>query len=323
MSTTKVDYLFRGSHPAFYWAAALLRQKGKSVAIFPEPKQHSWELFPVEVLELLGLEKSKTDRDSSPIQILSSNFRFGIFSDLESSRKEKDFCVGERPSLELGRGLSFYAKGSDYPVVFGENISELLSASHGMEYFERAPGEVESIVTARLEKMGVLIMEDDQHLPIAEQTVILDLSRADVFRSKLEITLPMKQLPVGASNRMLFVERNSPLIEMVHLNETLHVRTLLPNKPQLVERMLATIQPYFQGISLDHHKAKLVPESVVHHEWVEKKSNVDSSKLGTWLISPAINPELGERSLYVRISELLSKKYKKQPIFQNSELFHP
>ncbi len=32
MSAEQVDFLFRGSHPAFYWAAALLKLKGKTVA---------------------------------------------------------------------------------------------------------------------------------------------------------------------------------------------------------------------------------------------------------------------------------------------------
>jgi hypothetical protein len=321
MSTMRVDFLFRGSHPAFYWAAALLKQKGKSVAIYSEPELHSWELFPQEVLSLLGLEKSTTDRDQNPIQILTTQFRFGIYSNLDFTKKEKSFCVGEKAAPELNRGLSFFAKGSDYPVVFGDNTDELIEATHRMEYFEVPPHEVKLKVTTHLKKMGVEIYENDRDLPIAEQTVILDLSRAEIFRTKFEITVPLSKLPVGASNRMLFVQRNSPLIEMIHFNETLHLKTLLPNDPALIERMLLTIAPYFLGSKFSHSSVTIVPEVISHHEWVGLKSPVDSSKIGTWLVSPAISPELGERSLYIRISELLRLKFKKQPIFENTELF--
>src|ERR1035437_4151819 len=114
MSTTRVDFLFRGSHPAFFWAASLLKQKGKSVAILPEPEAHSWELFPREVLSLLGLEELKTDRDQNPIQIITKKCKLGIFIDLDFTKKDFAFCTGNTPAPELNRGLSFYAKGSDY-----------------------------------------------------------------------------------------------------------------------------------------------------------------------------------------------------------------
>ena len=321
MSTERVDFLFRGSHPAFYWAAALLKQKGKSVAILPSPEVHGWESFPVEVLELLGLKDLKSSRDDSPIQILTPQRRLGIFSDLEFTKKDFSFCAGNTPSPELDRGLSFYSKGSDYPVVFGESSSELLVSCHRMEYFEMSPFEIQKHVNAHLKNLGVIILKDDQSLPIAEQTLVLDLSRAKVFRTKFEITLPLINLPVGATNRMLFVERNSALIEMVYFDGLLRLRTLLPEEPLLIERMLGAIQPYFPGEKWTPQDAKIVPENVSHHEWGEAKSNIDASKLGTWLISPALNHELGERSLYVRISDLLTKKFKKHQVFEVKELF--
>jgi len=321
MSTERVDFLFRGSHPAFYWAAALLKQKGKSVAILPEPDGHSWEIFPVEVLTLLGLHPRKTNRDQSPIQILTKERRLGIFGDLAFTQKDFQFCAGSGPSPELARGLAYYAKGSDYPVVFRETTDELIEACHQMEYFEQESSETEIQVLSHLKKMGVIILKDEHDLPLAEQTIILDFKRARLFRTRFEITVPLKELPVGASNRMVFVERNSPLIEMIYQNESLHLRALLPEEPILIERMLATVKKYFPDQHWTAGDAKIVPPGPVHSEWMEAKSNVDSSKLGIWLLSPAINHELGERSLYVRLSELLVKKYKKQQVFEVKELF--
>jgi hypothetical protein len=321
MSTDRVDFLFRGSHPAFYWAAALLKQKGESVAIYSAPESHAWEGFPVEVLALLGLKQLKTDRDLHPIQILTHSRRLGVFADLAFTKKDFLFCAGNAPSPELDRGLSFYAKGTDYPVVFGESSSELLEACHRMEYFEKTQAEIQSHVVLHLQKMGVVFLKDEQSLPIAEQTVILDLKRAKIFRTKYEIILPLKDLPVGASKRMLFVERNSPMIEMVHIAGKLHLRTLAHEEPLLIEQMLSVIQPYFPEQKWNASDATVVAENVSHYEWGEVKSNIDASKLGTWLISPALNNELGERSLYVRISDLLTKKFKKQQVFEIKELF--
>lgn len=323
MSTDRVDYLFRGSHPAFYWAAALLKQKGKSVAILPEPSVHSWELFPTETLELLGLHDLKTNRDENPIQILTPKCRFGIFSDLEFTQKDYAFCTGGQSDLEIHRGISFFAKGSDYPTVFGESSNELLKSAHGMEYFERSPDEIQSKIMIQLKKIGVIVLKNEQDLPSAEQTVILDLSRAKVFRRKFEMVIPMKSLPIGASNRMLFVERNSPLIETLYREGNLFIRTLLPEEPLLIEKILKALSPYFIDEKLNVDQVKVVPHHVAQDEWAEEKSHVDSSKQGFWYVSPALNPELGERSLYVRISDLLTKKYKKQPIFAAPELFHP
>jgi len=311
----------RGSHPAFFWTAALLKAKGKSVAIIHEPELPSWEYFPTEVLSFLGLTDLKTDRDHNPIQILSRKSRLGIFGDLEFTLKDFKFCAGNSPAPELNRGISFYAKSSDYPVVFGESSSELLAAAHRMDYFEKPAEFIKAKVTETLRQLGVVVLDDDRNLPIADQTVVLDLSRAKIFRTKFEFTLPLKTLPEGASNRMLFVERNSPLIEMTHLDGVLHFRTYLPEEPLLIQKILTSVQPYFLNVNLDITQAKVVPTQISHHDWVEFKSNVDASKLSTWYISPAINPELGERSLYIRLSELLSRKYKKQQIFDNNDLF--
>jgi hypothetical protein len=104
------------------------------------------------------------------------------------------------------------------------------------------------------------------------------------------------------------------LIEMIHRNGKLHLRTLLPEEDSLSSRMLKTVEPYFAGNSFSPEKLVVIPQQDSHFEWTENLSNVDASKLGTWLISPAINPELGERSLYVRISDLLAKKFKKQEL---------
>ncbi len=292
------------------------------MAVLPKPEVHTWELIPTEVLEMLGISSLKTDRNENPIQILTPKCRLGIFADQEITKKDLLFCSGETVTPELGRGLSFYAKGSDYPVVFGESSTELLKMAHEMEYFEKPAGEVEAKALAHLKKLGITVLESDKNLPEAEQTITLDLSRAKIFRSKFEFSLPMKQLPVGASNRMLFVERNSPVIEMLHLEEMLRVRTLLPEEPLLIEKMMKAIGPYFQNEELKSSQVNVTPEALSQHEWVESKSHVDSSKLGLWLVSPAINPELGERSLYVRISELLAKKFKKEQVFKPTELFH-
>jgi len=321
MSTERVDFLFKGSHPAFFWAAALLKEKGKSVAILPEPSVHSWEFFPREIISMIGLDDLIHDRDQSPIQILSSHCRFGIFREIETTRKDYEFCVGVQPSPEVKRGLSYYAKGSDYPGVFGETAADLIQSCHEMVYLENSPQETLSKVIIHMKKIGVAIVSDSDDLPIAEQTVVLDLSRAKAFRSKFEIEIPLDILPEGASQRMLFVERSSPLIELVHRNGKLHLRTLLPEEDSLPSKMLATIQPYFKNTPFDSVPVTVVPLQDHHLEWTEGQSNVDSSKLGTWLISPAINPELGERSLYYRVSDLLLKKFKKQQIFDKKDLF--
>ncbi len=321
MSTERVDFLFRGSHPAFFWAAALLKQKGNSVAILPEPAVHSWELFPKMALPLLGLEDLKTDRDTNPIQILTTHSRFGIYNELELSKKDFAFSVGDQVSAEAKRGLSYYAKGSDYPPVYGENSSDLINACHEMVYFEKSPNEIQSRVIIHLKKMGVQVLMDSSNLPIAEQTVVLDLERAKLLRTKFEIAFPLQTLPVGASNRMMFVERNSPLIEMIHRDGYIHLRTLLPEQEFLIDRMINTVSPYLGDFEIDLAEVKTVLRGPAHEEWVESLSNVDTSRLGTWLISPAMNPELGERSLYVRLSDLIQKKYKKTQQFENKELF--
>jgi hypothetical protein len=322
MNATNVDFLFKGSHPAFFWAAAVLRKKGKSVAILLQPEAHSWEILPAEIVSMLGLSDLQTDRDLHPIQILTSKCRLGIFNDLEFTKKDYAFCAGEQPSPELNRGLSFYAKGSDYPVVFGESADELLKATHGMVYFEKNPDLILKKATEALVSLGVKIILDQQPLPIAEQVIELDLKRAKVFRKKFEFTLPLKELPTGASNRMLFVERNSPLIEMVHLDQKLHLKTLLPEESGLISKVLKAIHPYFYDENFKESDATISAEHVSQYEWSEEKSHVDSSKPGLWVVSPAINPELGERSLYVRLSELLSRKFKKQQVFENADLFH-
>jgi hypothetical protein len=321
LSTERVDFLFRGSHPAFFWAAALLKQKGKSVAILPEPAVHSWEYFPKMALELLGLEDLKSDRDIHPIQILTSQSRFGIFNEQDLTQKDFEFSVGDQVSSEAKRGLAYYAKGSDYPAVYGESAADLIKACHEIVYFEKSPQEIQSAAVIHLKKMGVQILMDSNDLPIAEQTVVLDLSRAKVLRSKFEIVYPLQELPIGASKRMLFVERNSPLIEMIHRDGNLHLRTLLPEQDQLIERMISTVSQYLGGHEMDLSEVKTVLRGPAHEEWVELQSHVDSSHLGTWLLSPALNPELGERSLYVRLSDLILKKYKKNQIFENQELF--
>ena len=122
---------------------------------------------------------------------------------------------------------------------------------------------------------------------------------------------------------MLFVEKNSPLIEMIFQNNQLHLRTLLPEEPLLIERMLSVVKIYFPDEPWTVNDARVIQQSAVQSEWTEAKSNVDSSKQGLWLVSPAIKPELGERSLYVRLSELLTKKFKKQQVFELKELFTP
>jgi hypothetical protein len=321
LSTERVDFLFRGSHPAFFWAAALLKQKGMSVAVLPEPSLHSWELFPKMAVELLGLEDLKTDRDIHPIQILTSQSRFGIYNELELTNKDFAFSVGDQVSSEAKRGLSYFAKGSDYPAVYGESANELMQACHEMVYFEKSPNEIQSRVIIQLKQLGVQVLMDSSDLPIAEQTVVLDPNRAKLLRTKFEIAFPLQTLPVGASNRMLFVERNSPLIEMIHRDGFIHLRTLLPEQDFLIERMIDTVSQYLGGHEIDLSEVRTVLRGPAHEEWVESQSNVDASRLGTWLISPAANPELGDRSLYVRLSDLISKKFKKNQLFENKELF--
>lgn len=321
MSTERVDFLFRGSHPAFFWAAALLKQKGMSVAILPEPALHAWEVFPREILSLIGLDDLVCDRNQNPIQILTSHCRMGILQDLEGTLKDYELSVGERHSAEILRGLSYYAKGSDYPAVYGESFQELIRSGHEMVYFENSPAEIQSKAVFHIKKIGVHVLLNSDDLPIAEQTVILDSSRAKIFRCKYEIEIPMDSLPVGASPRMLLVERNSPLIEMIHRNGKLVLRTLLPEEESLPQKMLNAIQPYFRGYQWNMLNVMVVPRQEFHLEWAEHLSNVDSSRLGTWLISPAINPEWGERSLYVRISDLLRKKDKKKQLFEKTDLF--
>ena len=321
MSTANLDFLFKGSHPAFFWAAAALRKKGKSVGILLQPEAHSWELLPAEIISMLGLDEFKTNRDLQPIQILTRKSRLGIFNDLEFTKKDYSFCAGEQVFPELNRGLSFYAKGSDYPVVFGESADELLKATHDMVYFEKNPELILKKASQTMSALGVVFFQDEKQVPVAEQIVELDLTRAKVFRKKFEFTLPLQKLPIGASSRMLFVERNSPLIEMVHLDGQLHVKTFLPEEPELISKVLKAIHPYFYEEIFKASDATFSPEHVSQYEWAEQKSHVDSSKPGLWLVSPAINPELGERSLYVRLSELLSRKFKKQQVFENADLF--
>jgi hypothetical protein len=321
LSTERVDFLFRGSHPAFFWAAALLKQKGLSVAILPEPAVHSWEYFPQSVVDALGIADLKSDRDIHPIQILTSQSRFGIYNDLDLTEKDFAFSVGDQVSSEAKRGLSFFAKGSDYPAVYGESAADLMKACHDMVYFEKSPNEIQSRVIIQLKQMGVQVLMDSNDLPIAEQTVVLDLSRAKLLRTKFEIVFPLHALPVGASSRMLFVERNSPLIEMIYRDGAIHLRTLLPEQDFLIERMITTVSQYLGGHEVDLSEVRTVLRGPAHEEWVESQSNVDASRMGTWLISPALNPELGERSLYVRLSDLIQKKFKKSQIFENQELF--
>lgn len=82
------DYLFRGSHPAFFWAAVVLKQKGKKVAILPSSEGREWECVPHEVLSLLDLHDFKTNRDENPIQIVTTDRRAGIFNDLEFTQRD-------------------------------------------------------------------------------------------------------------------------------------------------------------------------------------------------------------------------------------------
>ena len=321
MSSNKIDFLFKGSHPAFYWAAALLKSKGKSVAILPGIDFHSWEMIPEAVISFLGLSDFKINRDVHPIQILTRKARFGIFNDFEFTKKDFLFCSSIQSDPELMRGLTFYSKGSDYPTVFGSSNEELLKSVHQLNYFEMSSNQLQDHASAHLKRLGVIVLSSNSELPSSDLTIEMDLTRAKVFRKKFEITLPLKKLPTGASNRMLFVEGGSPLIELLFLDETLHLRTFLPEEPLLIEKMLKVIRPYFFDENFDVSMVKIVPENQSHYEWGELKNYVDASHPGTWLISPAVNPELGELSLYVRISDLFRQKFKKQQVFEIADLF--
>jgi hypothetical protein len=321
MSTERVDYLFRGSHPAFFWAASLLNQKGLNVAILIESNFHSWEIFPKEILSMIGISELLNQRDHDPIQILTSHCRMGIFQDLETTLKDYQWSVGDRRSAEVMRGLSYFAKGSDYPAVYGETPEELIRACHEMVYLEKPLSEVRSQAILHLKKMGVKVLMNSDDLPIAEQTVILDSSRAKVFRSKFEIEFPLEHLPIGSSKRMVLAEGNSPLIEMIHRNGRLTLRTLLPEEETLPQKMLDAVQPYFKNFQFLTSQISIVPRQDFHLEWSEAQNSVDTSRMGIWLISPAINPERGERSLYFRISELLRKKDKKNQVFDSKDFF--
>lgn len=315
METSPVDFLFKGFHPAFFWASSLLVKKGKKVAILETQDGTQWTAFPKGILDELKLDHLKSDRNLQPVQVLTSHSRFSIYDDPVWTQDDFLFCTDGKVHAEWLRGLSYYSKGSDYPAVFGETAEDLLKAVQLVDYLDHPDSRVLKEAIQTLKKMGVFMIGQGQPVPDADQTFEIDYRQSRVFRSRHEFAHPLKTLPPGASSRMLFVEKNSPLIEMVHRDEWIYFNVLMSQEvDDWVEKVILAIDSYFPGVQWNTREIRITPQLDLHQEWMDTGKRSEIHQHGLTRISPMINPDLGIKSLYVRVLQALKLITKKEQL---------
>lgn len=274
------DFIVIGDHPAALWGARWLLEKGLKVLVVPMGTDRSRNFAPRFALDLLNLSNHDfVNRELDPIQILTPNRRFRVFSSWNDLSEECDFTyrkdLNDRASLDpqLIRGFAYLYRGSETGPVSTSDWKTITQKVNDVIYFQKETGWLKEQFLKQIHKLGGHVLQDN-HLNrifiekrsfvgvqvegsasmitadrvlvgcnwnlvqgLMSETVPLHSTPTGwIFELKLKIS--EESLPAGLTSQMIWVQEDSPVVEIVQLKKGEFVlRTALPYADYTLERV--------------------------------------------------------------------------------------
>ena len=154
------DFIVVGDHPAALWGAVTLLERGHKVLVLPMGTA-SKNFFPRSMLETLRIDPALIpNRDLDPVQILTNQKRFRLFSTLEALKEEYFFVYGkpleDLHSLDADfvRGLAFLDRGSETGPVFPDEWKTMINRVNDLIYFPFEPGWIQRQFHHRIRELN-------------------------------------------------------------------------------------------------------------------------------------------------------------------------
>jgi hypothetical protein len=163
------DFIIIGDHPAGLWAARLLLEKGLKVLVVPMGTGKARNFAPRFVVESFDLPASDfANREMDPIQVLTPDRRFRVFSSTAALTEECDFVyrknLADLNTLDpqLVRGLAYLYRGSETGPVQADDWKTIYLKVNEVLYFQKEEGWLEEQFLNQIKKMGGHVLPEDR-----------------------------------------------------------------------------------------------------------------------------------------------------------------
>jgi hypothetical protein len=254
--SSSYDFILFGDHPAGLWAASHLLSLDKKVLYIPVSDRSIINGIPKQILANFGIRAdSIVDRNVDPIQILGPKHRFRIGGTPELIEKEMVFQFGTREEAGvprefkrgvqhlLGKSQNADPRRSDWDqqirtllgtAFFDRNvpakIEKMLKILEDRGLHKAKPGQLKRVFVDRGNFVGVQLDRNSKMIPskggivashydsltrIMSEEVAL-ISSESGFRFEMRFECAPHSLPRGISSRMIFVDGDSPILELIH-----------------------------------------------------------------------------------------------------------
>ena len=163
------DFIILGEHLAALWGACHLLEKELKVLVIPfnvTPEKNFAPDFALTPLELPA--SAFASRDEDPIQIITPQKRFRLFSDPQKLSDEYLFVFGKKledltsPESVFLRGLSFLHRGSETGPTVSEDWKTLLKNASSTLYFNQEPGWLRDQFFKKIRQLGGHVMAGER-----------------------------------------------------------------------------------------------------------------------------------------------------------------
>ena len=271
---SQYDFIILGEHPAALWGALTLLENGLKVLIVPLGQVAEKNFAPDFAVSSLQLDASVfPDRDLDPIQILTPERRFRLFSDADQLSEEHLFVFGKEFTSSLTRGLAFLHRGSETGPLVSEEWKTIFQKTKSTLYFLQEPGWLKKQFLKKIQQLGGHVLSDDavhqifiekktfvgvqiegsSSLILGSQVLVgtqwdlaqsffsekTSLKSAPVgFSFEIQVQIEEESLPLGLTSYMIFVQDEAPIVE-IHHSKKGHflLRTTLPFQERFLGRL--------------------------------------------------------------------------------------
>jgi hypothetical protein len=264
------DFVILGEHPAALWAAVILLEQGLKVLVAPFHETCLRDWTPQLVVDQLKLSPSEF-LEPKEVQVLTPSRRFRVYKDAKEFNDELDFVGGEKQP-ELLRGLAYLFRGFEGGPVFPEEWSLISSKLREVSYITPKSLSLVQHFFRKIESIGGHILEAGACQQIfiekktfvgiqvagnstlisapnaiigVNETVLNPLLNSSIqlktnpvgWFFEIKVKVSRESLPVGISSKMIYSEKDSPIVEInQHPEGTFSLRTLLPYQEFTLQR---------------------------------------------------------------------------------------
>ena len=184
----------------------------------------------------------------------------------------RPFSLAEKPDPSFLRGLAYWVRGSETAPVFPEEWPSLYARIFETVYFNEEPSFVTQTLLAALEKAGATIVKPGNlrrifidrktfvGVQLAQSSKMISVKKAflnthlDYLNTFMNEPLPFQSrplgwrfqmsfecgvdsLPIGLSDRMIYVEEKAPILEFFQSKPgVFHLQTVLPLRDETLNR---------------------------------------------------------------------------------------